>query len=110
MDAAAGFGSATNSTYNGMEVDIARRQAREGRMHGLLDIALTCKRLAPVAQEVLCLSVSLPQPKQTLLADSRYQSCLTSFLPNQSTGQAWRLGRGIWRYGYGKGKRLTKPG
>jgi hypothetical protein len=38
MKAADGFGSATNSTYDGLKVDLTRRQARAGRIRLLMDI------------------------------------------------------------------------
>jgi len=80
INAAHGFGSNTLGIYNDMKLNLARRQARTGRMRILLDVALTCKRLAPVAQEALFASVSVPQPRQPLAADSRHHSPLTRFL------------------------------
>lgn len=79
INAADGFGSATDGTYNGMTIDLARRQARAGHIQTLLDVALTCNRLAPVAKEALFASVSPPQPQQPPAADSRYHSPLTRF-------------------------------
>ena len=66
--------------YAGLKPDPCRRRARATQLGVLSDLALTCKRLLPVVQEALYLSVSLPQPQYGLSSNTRHHSPLTNFL------------------------------
>ncbi|KAF2822859.1 hypothetical protein CC86DRAFT_73065 [Ophiobolus disseminans] len=75
-----GYGTSAENTETGLEPDVRRRQALAARVGILLDLARSCRRLLPVVQEALYISVSLPQLRQSSVKDTRQPWPLANFL------------------------------